>query len=134
MESETNLASVTSYLNGSLICPSLVNPWVNHRLFPKVLTSVLSHATDKASPIKVHPHVLVSPSLWYVTFHCILYSFRVATVACCAHCQCNNENRKFGVYALPNCMPHRMVRNQKNLLNLARYSRDCLDDIKTIVG
>lgn len=55
----------TSYINGTLICPSLMLPWTGRQMIPKLFKSFL----DSSHPLKVHPRSLVDPALWHFGIH-----------------------------------------------------------------
>jgi len=68
IESEEGPARVTSFMNGGLICPSLLVPWANPMLFKKYAKTVVQSGSG-SSPVKVHPHALMDPNFWSVFEH-----------------------------------------------------------------
>jgi len=104
IESEEGPARVTSFMNGGLICPSLLVPWANPMLFKKYAKTVVQSGSG-SSPVKVHPHALMDPNFWHWARHFVR-----------------------------NCTQARLEKNSVSLLQLASYSRKCLHDLHASLG
>lgn len=58
-------AQGSSWINGTLICPSLMLPWTGPQLIPKVFKSFY----QQGHPLKVHPRALLSSDTYFFGLH-----------------------------------------------------------------
>jgi len=58
----------TTFINGTLICPSLMLPWTGPKMIPKLIRSF----TDSEHPLKLHPRALADPLLWRFGLHYLM--------------------------------------------------------------
>eukprot|EP00401_Gymnodinium_catenatum_P013768 CAMPEP_0117520790 /NCGR_PEP_ID=MMETSP0784-20121206/33347_1 /TAXON_ID=39447 /ORGANISM="" /LENGTH=501 /DNA_ID=CAMNT_0005316789 /DNA_START=53 /DNA_END=1559 /DNA_ORIENTATION=- len=65
LEARGGPAEGSSFINGTLVCPSLMLPWTGPQMIPKLLRSLV----DPKHPLKLHGSAVIDPALWRFAVH-----------------------------------------------------------------
>lgn len=125
VDSEAAPGMLASFLNGSLICPSLLTPWANSAAPPKIWSSFALAVQSRFGAVlqkyrSEEPQQ--SPSQPQPVMKLHLHSLRDAAIW------------RWGLHYLRNCTDERSKRNGDSLFALSQFSIACLADIKQRLG